>query len=96
MFVDYYWRKSSQLKAWWRIPATAKDRVFGIFVGAWGTFWIGVFAFLAFGPSSASFGFLGMWAASSIVLGILMGALFPKTTTIALFPFIFFGGGPGS
>lgn len=96
MPAGFFKRKIDRLKAWWHAPTSAKDRVLGIAVGGMGGFWIGVLAFIAFGPSSISFTYLGLWVISSIALGIVAGAIFPKSVTIALFPLTFFGGGPST
>jgi len=38
-----------------------------------------------------SFTTLGWWAASTAMTGLILGVLFPKTITAALFPFAILG-----
>lgn len=81
----------ARLREWWRRPATARDRIRGAFIGTMGFFWLGVAARILLGPMPVSFTTLGWWAASTAMTGLILGVLFPKTITAALFPFAILG-----
>lgn len=79
--------------SWWQRPVQTRDRVGAIAVGAFGGMWVGLLLRLFFGPMPVSLPTLGYWAIGGIAAGMLLGALFPRATTIVLFPFSTFGAG---
>jgi hypothetical protein len=89
-------RRFQHFRLWWQAPATAKDRVLGAAIGAFGCFWIGVLGRIIFGPMPVSASVLGWWAAASILAGVVLGVLFPKVVSCVCFPFSTFGGGFGT
>ena len=80
----------AKFKAWWNKPLKPKDRLTAILIGAMGFFWVGIIGLFVFGPTPVSFSTLGYWAVGSIIIGVILGALFPKLVTIILFPFSLF------
>ena len=73
-----------------------KDRVLGAVVGGIACFWIGVLGRIMLGPSPISLDVLAWWAIGSVAVGVVVGILFPKATTCALYPFTTFGIGSGT
>jgi hypothetical protein len=86
-------RRFDGFQMWWRAPVTRRDRIAGVAVGAVGCFWIGVLGRIMLGTLPVSLAALGWWALGSIVVGIVVGALFPKATACLCFPFSAFGVG---
>jgi hypothetical protein len=76
---------------WWRAPPTRRDRVLGAIVGGLGCFWIGALGRLMVGPLPVSLTVVVSWAAGVASAGVVLGVLFPKTTTCICFPFSTFG-----
>ena len=83
-----------RFRTWWRAPITRRDRVNGFGVGLFAGFWIGFLGRIMVGASTASLGTILAWGlAGAIVVG-LVGSVFPKLVTVALFPFAVIGTGP--
>ena len=76
---------------WWRRPLRTRDKVGAIFIGAIGAFWVSFLGRLFLGPMPVSFSELGYWAAGGIVVGIILGVLFPRVVSVVLYPFVFLG-----
>src|SRR5437899_12182515 len=70
--------KLQRFRLWWRAPATRKDRIMGVVVGAIGCFWIGVLGRIILGPLPVPVSTLGWWAAASVAIGGVLGVFFPK------------------
>lgn len=76
--------RTARLKAWWRAPATFKDRVLGALVGAFAGVWLGLLFAASLAPGSLSqVQFVGAVMAGCVLAGVV----FPKTATVVLFPF---------
>jgi hypothetical protein len=80
----------SKFKSWWSAPATSRDRLLGALVGAFAGFWLGLLSLAALSPSSVQPLYLVCLVIAACVLA---GVLFPKATTVVLFPFGVTGGG---
>lgn len=89
----YISRRSKQFATWWRAPATRADRLRGMVVGGLGGFWLGVIGRVVAGALPVSLGEAAVWAALGAVLGLAVGARFPKAAACILFPMAIFGGG---
>jgi len=88
--------KLQRFRLWWRAPATRKDRIMGVVVGAIGCFWIGVLGRIILGPLPVPVSTLGWWAAASVAIGGVLGVFFPKVVCCVCFPFSTIGGGSGT
>ena len=77
----------TKFKEWWNRPITAVDRLFGALIGAFGGFWLLLPGRLFLGPTPVSFSKLGIWAAAGVVAGLVAGIMYPRATSIVLFPF---------
>ena len=80
-----------KFKEWWDRPLQSKDRVAAVFIGALGAFWVGTLGRLILGPMPVAMNTLVYWAIASIIVGVILGLLFPKPVTVVLFPFSMFG-----
>jgi hypothetical protein len=85
-------RRLQHFAEWWRAPTKPRDRVMGATIGGLGCFWIGVIGRLLLGPLPVSLATLGWWALGSVILGIILGVVFPKIIATVCFPFSLFGG----
>lgn len=84
-------RQLQTFSAWWRAPATRKDRALGASIGGLGGFWIGPLGVLLIALAPVSIVTL-MWAAlAGGIAGVVLGMMFPKTVSIVGFPFALFG-----
>jgi hypothetical protein len=96
MTATFFQRKRQRFVEWWRAPVKWKDRILGAAVGGIACFWIGVLGRILLGPMPVSLDVLAWWAVGSLAIGIVLGILFPKATTCALYPFTTFGIGSGT
>ncbi len=81
--------RAERFKSWWRAPATSKDRLLGAFVGAFAGFWLGLLSAASLAPGSLS----QLQFVAAVIAGFaLAGVLFPKATTVVLFPLGLIGG----
>lgn len=80
---------------WWRRPLRRRDRIGAVAIGAIGGFWVGLLGRLMLGPMPVSLATLGYWAIGSIVVGIILGVIFPRAVSVVLYPFSFLGVGSG-
>jgi hypothetical protein len=96
MIAAFFQRKRQRFIEWWRAPVTRKDRVLGAVVGGIACFWIGVLGRIMVGPLPVSLDVLAWWALGSVAVGVVLGIVFPKATTCALFPFTTIGIGSGT
>lgn len=69
------------------------DRVWAVIVGVIGGFWLGLIIRLAFGSMPVSFQVLGYWIIGGMIVGGILGILFPRIISIALYPFTLIGFG---
>jgi len=81
----------TKFKEWWHRPIQKKDRILAAVIGGIGGFWIGVLGRISFGSMPVAITTLGYWAIGAIVIGVILGVLFPKPITVVLFPFSIFG-----
>ncbi len=93
---EYLQRRAERFRTWWLAPITTKDRVLGVVIGGIGCFWVGVLGRIFLGPSPVSGTVIAWWAAGSVTVGVVLGAIFPKAVTCLCFPFSTFGGGVGT
>jgi hypothetical protein len=96
MIRSFFDRRRQYFVDWWHAPITQKDRALGALVGGLGSFWIGVLGRILLGPLPVSLSTIGWWALGSVVVGVMLGIIFPKVTTCVCFPFSVFGGGSGT
>lgn len=89
-------RRKQRFREWWHAPATARDRVLGALVGGIGSFWLGVLGRIILGPHPISLETVAWWALGSVLVGMVIGLVFPKATTCLLFPFSTLGVGGGT
>lgn len=68
------------------------DRVWAVLIGIIGGFWIALLLRLGLGPMPVSFQVLSYWAVGGVFAGGVVGWVFPRIVTIALYPFTFLGG----
>ena len=78
---------------WWRRPLRKRDRVGAVAIGAIGGFWVGLLGRLMLGSMPVSLSTLGYWAIGSVVVGVVLGVLFPRVVSVVLYPFSFLGVG---
>ena len=81
----------TRLRTWWLSPATRKERINGVLIGAFAGFWLGALGRLALAATPVSGTELAAYAGAGIVLFAGFGYRFPKVTLIVLFPFATFG-----
>lgn len=74
-------------KEWWNRPVGAGERVWAALIGGFGGFWLGVLGRVFLGDTPVSLTLLAYWGIGIAVAGAVLGALFPRPTTIVLFPF---------
>ena len=94
MIRDYFQHRRIELARWWRAPTTRRDRIRGATIGAFAGFWIGALGRVAVAITSVALVEFAAWGLASALLGIVVGAVFPKSITCVLFPFATFGGSP--
>ena len=80
---------------WWQRPLRTRDKIGAVFIGAIGGFWISLLGRLMLGQMPVSFSVLLYWAIGGIIIGIILGALFPRTVSVLLYPFALLGIGGG-
>ena len=68
-----------------------RDRVAAVFIGIFGGFWIGFLGRLMLVPMPVDFVDLGLWAIGGMITGAVLGVIFPRAVSVALFPFSIFG-----
>ena len=78
-------------KEWWNRPIRVGDRIWAAMIGAFGGFWVGLLVRVFLGSTPVSLPVLAYWAVGAAVAGLVLGVLFPKATTVVLFPFSTFG-----
>jgi hypothetical protein len=93
MVVNLIRRRFAGFQMWWRAPATRRDRIAGVAIGAVGCFWIGVLGRIMLGALPVPLEVLGWWALGSTAVGMVLGAIFPKAAACLFFPFSTFGVG---
>jgi hypothetical protein len=93
MGAGFLQRRFEGFSHWWAAPPTSRDRGLAIFVGGFGCFWIGLFGRFLIQPEGFN---VDWWLLAPVAAGIVIGAFFPKATTVVCFPFSTFGGGPGT
>ncbi len=76
---------------WWRRPLRTRDKIGAVFIGAIGGFWVSLLGRLFIGPMPVSFAALAYWAVGGIIMGIILGILFPRVVSVVLYPFAFLG-----
>jgi hypothetical protein len=86
-------KSSARFLVWWRAPITRRDRMIGAWIGAFAGFWLGFLGRIALGPMPVSGSTVLAWGAGASVCVAVLGIAFPKTVSIALFPFATFGPG---
>ncbi|MBA3595353.1 MAG: hypothetical protein M3Q12_03100 [Pseudomonadota bacterium] len=92
--VNSFLRNRYQNYVRWRhAPATRRDRTIGAAIGGMGCFWIGILGRLALSPLPVSMSALAWWALGSVLLGVMLGIIFPKIVSVVCLPFSSFGGG---
>lgn len=72
---------------WWNRPIRPSDRIWAALIGGFGGFWMGLLGRVFLGSMPVSLTVLAYWAIGAAVAGVVLGVLFPKATTIVLFPF---------
>jgi hypothetical protein len=58
-----------------------------MFIGGVGSFWISALGRIVIGPLPVSLSVVGWWALGGVVVGIIVGACFPKVVSTLIFPF---------
>ena len=81
----------TKFRVWWNRPLQTKDRLVAVFIGAIGGFWVCVLGRLIIGPMPVAFTTLGNRAIGGMIVGVILGIIFPKPVTVLLFPFSIFG-----
>lgn len=81
----------TSFQQWWRRPLRTRDRVAAVFIGIFGGFWIGFLGRLMLVPMPVDFVDLGLWAIGGMIAGAVLGVIFPRAVSVALFPFSIFG-----
>jgi hypothetical protein len=76
---------------WWKKPNTRKDRIRGSLIGGIGYFWIMGLGRIILGELPVSIINVGVWAFSGVIIGAILGIIFPKIVLIICFPFSVFG-----
>jgi hypothetical protein len=94
--MNFVSRKAESFKEWWNAPPTTDDRFKSSLLSGFAGFWLGGLGRLILGPSSSSIEILFYYAVAGVLVGIVLGATFPKVMRIVAFPFAFFGFGSGT
>jgi hypothetical protein len=94
MIRRYLERRRTELSRWWHAPTTLKDRTRGATIGAFAAFWIGALGRVAVANASVSVAEVAAWGLAGAILGVVIGAVFPKSVTCVLFPIASFGPSP--
>ena len=76
---------------WWRRPLRTRDKIGAVFIGAIGGFWVGLLGRLFLGSMPVSITTLIYWGVGGIIVGIILGIIFPRAISIILYPFAFLG-----
>jgi hypothetical protein len=76
---------------WWSRPQRTRDRVGAVVIGLLGGFWVALLGRIWFGSMPVSFTALGYWIAGGMVVGALLGMIFPKFVSIVMYPFALLG-----
>ena len=68
-----------------------RDRVGAVVIGMIGGFWLGLLVRVFFGPMPVSFTALAFWAVGGVIVGAILGVIFPRVVSVILYPFAFLG-----
>jgi len=68
-----------------------RDRVGAVLIGMIGGFWLGLLGRVFFGPMPVSFTALTFWAVGGVIVGAVLGVIFPRVVSVVLYPFAFLG-----
>jgi hypothetical protein len=79
------------IREWINRPMRPADRLWAIIIGLIGGFWLGLIVRLSFGPMPVSFQVLGYWIIGGMIVGGVLGYLFPRVVSIILYPFTLLG-----
>jgi len=91
MINNYFTDRLKKYKDWWSAPVNLKSRVYSAILSGMAGFWIAALGRITLGTLPVSLSVIGWFALSGIAIGILFGALFPKTMRLIAFPFAFWG-----
>ncbi len=70
-------------------PLKIGDRILAIVMGAFGGFWLGLFACMAFASTPVPLQEVAYWLGSGALVGVILGAIFPRVIMIIFYPFMF-------
>jgi len=62
-----------------------------VLIGAIGGFWVSLLGRLFFGPMPVSLTALAYWAIGGVIVGVILGIIFPRVVSVVLYPFSFLG-----
>ena len=85
-------QKIDSIRRWFAEPASPADRLLSAVIGTWAGVWIGGLG-RVFYETPVSFMSVGKFALGGAITCMLVGAVFPKYSRIAFYPFAFIGFG---
>ncbi len=82
--------KKLSFREWFKEPATAQDRFASAMYGAWAGIWLGGLGRIIY-ETPVSLPVVGKFALGGAIICLVVGAVVPKYSRVAFFPFAFFG-----